>query len=204
MNKSYSKKELTEYCRSMLYGITPINYEFLTNELFPMHPEWEQKKGCGVKDILIIDTKYGNKCFVIHRIDDTKTDISFTKCITNPSKIFQVKCALRSAVRPEIEAFREKVKFGVDRCIFTGDILERHNTHIDHYDYEFNDLANAFIIQEGLDNLYKQIKPSKDNVFEIIFSSLLVIMMFRRFHNENTKLRAISKKANLSSKIRKA
>jgi hypothetical protein len=203
MNNKNTKSYLTQRCKDILHNNDGIidNY-FLLNTVFPMHPEWEQKKGQGVKDISIRLTKYGNKCFMIQRVDGTFTDISYTKCITNPSKIFQVKAALRSAIRPIIEEFKGRVSFGEDKCIFTKEILTHENTHIDHVNLEFNELANIFIEQNGLDYLYKDIAPSKDNMIDIYFSTPILILMFRDFHNKNTHLRAITKKANLSSKIR--
>jgi hypothetical protein len=194
-----TKKEIIERCKKMLNNQDePIDYDFLLSKVFPLHPEWEQKQGVGIKEIKVGKTKYFNNCFVIYRIDGSCTDISYMKSINNPSKKFQIKSALRDAIKHDIQEFRKTIKYGIDRCIFTDEILLPENTHIDHFDLDFNVLANKFIEIHGEDYLFGEINIMKDNVYETTFNNLLLILKFRYFHNANTNLRAISKKANLS------
>lgn len=193
-----NKKQVTEKCRDILYERIPIDYDFLLNDVFPYHPEWDTKRGNGVLLVRIGNTKYGNKCFFIERVDGTSTDISFTKCITNPSKCADIKKACRSAIRNEIVKFRKSIRFGIDKCELTGEILQKDNTHIDHYDMTFDELFVMWIFDKRVEDLHKYINPMKDNEFETYFISEIIKNEFINFHNKNTHLRAVTIKANLS------
>ena len=193
-----TKKEVTKKCQDILYERIPIDYEFLLNDVFPYHPEWDIKRGDGIVSVGIIETKYKNKCFYIERVDGTKTDISFTKCITNPNEFADIKKSCRSAIRNEIIKFRKSIKFGIDRCAITGELLEKHNTHIDHYDMNFNDLFIMWVFDKRPEDLRRFINPTKDNEYDTYFISEVIKNDFINFHNKNTNLRAVTVKSNLS------
>ena len=200
-----TKKDQTEYCRIIL-NKAKLN-ELLTNhsdiqflmDLFENHPEWEQKKGVGVSGIKVIMSPYKNRCFEIQRVDGTKTDISFTVCISKPSILSYIKKACRNAIRSEIVRFRDQnVKFGISVCPFTNEILTKDNCHIDHYNLTFNELVTIFIMRKGTDYLYSEIVASKDNHFDLYFDNEELIREFVFHHDMHTHLRAVSITANLS------
>lgn len=193
-----TKKEATKKCQDILYERIPLDYDFLIKDVFQYHPQWDIKRGDGVTSISIGNTKYNNKCFFIHRVDGTKTDISFTKCITKPDSYYDIKKACRSAIRGEIIKFRNSIKFGIDKCAITGELLERNNTHIDHFNMNFDDLFMMWIFDKRPDDLRKYINPIKDNEFDTYFTSEVIKNDFISFHNKNTNLRAVTIKANLS------
>jgi Protein of unknown function (DUF3223) len=200
-----NKKELLEKCRNILYKYS--NHPTISNiedrnfvlQLFEQHPEWNLKKGVGIKSISVINGSFNTKCFQLNRIDGSSTDISFTKCISNPTKISQVKKACRSAIRPEIIKFRnENVIYGISFCGFTNEILYPDNTHIDHYDITFDEMFLLWSANKSIEQLYKLINKTKDNCFETYFTDKELIADFTKFHNQHCKLRAVSKFANLS------
>ena len=78
----------------------------------------------------------------------------------------------------------------------SGDILNFENVHIDHYDMTFNDMFNIWISNYNEDYLYSKIK--KDNKIGVKFIDSKIVEDFKKFHNENTKLRMVSTFANLS------
>lgn len=195
-----TKKQLTDRCKSILHSgqISQADHDFLL-AVFEMHSDFEQKKGVGIKKFTVKTTQYGNKCFFIIRTDGTETDISFTHAINKPSKIYIIKKACRSAIRNEIAYFKyTTVKFGLDKCPFTGEILTGENTHIDHYDMQFNEMFNIWIKKYDIDFLHSKINETKDNTYTTEFTDNVIIDDFVSFHNSHCKLRAVSKTANLT------
>lgn len=199
-----TKKLKTEKCREILYKYS-VN-ENISNEedikfllsIFENHSEWCTKKGVGIKSISVIKNQF-NKCFQLNRIDGSFTDISFTHCISNWTKVGEVKKACRSAIRKQIVKFRdENVVFGISVCPITGEILTKGNTHIDHYDLTFDEMFNLWYVQYDFDFLFSKVNETKDNCVETHFTDTSIIDDFIIFHNEKSKLRAVSKNANLS------
>lgn len=199
-----NKKQRTEACREILYKyniddivIDEYDKDFMIT-IFEYHSEWDLKKGAGVLSISIMKNTF-NRCFKINRIDGTSTDISFTHCINKPSQISYVKKACRTAIRNEIVLYRNKnVVFGVSKCPFTNEVLEKDNTHIDHYDLTFDQMFNFWIINKDIGKLYLKINDTKDNCVDTYFTDRYLVNDFITFHNSKCKLRAVSKKANLS------
>ena len=197
-----TKKEKTEKCREVLYRnkgkVESIeDIEFLYS-IFECHAQWEQKKGCGVDYFYVGKSEYNNACFFIMRTDGSTTDISFGSAIKEPSKINKVAKACRTAIEPEIKAFRETVIYGFQCCPLSGDILTRGNTHIDHYDLSFKELFDRWLNAWEIDNLHDNyVCETKDNECKTYFTDQRIIDDFVSFHNNNTHLRAVTKEANL-------
>lgn len=198
-----NKKQRTEACREILYKyniddiIDAYDKSFMIN-IFEGHSEWDIKKGVGILSISIMNNTF-NRCFRINRIDGSSTDISFTHCINKPSKLSFVKKACRSAIRNEIVLYRNNnVFFGVSKCPFTNEVLEKENTHIDHYDLTFDQMFNFWIINKDIEKLYLKINKTIDNCVDTYFTDKYLVNDFIDFHNKSCKLRAVSKKANLS------
>lgn len=199
-----NKKQKTEKCREILYKyevnsvITNDNEIQFLLSIFENHSEWDSKQGVGIKNISIIKNQF-NKCFQLNRIDGTFTDISFTHSISNHSKVSEVKKACRTAIRKCIVNYRnENVVFGVSVCPITGEILNIENTHIDHYDLTFDLMFNLWVVQHDFDFLFSKVNETKDNSVVTCFTDNSIIEDFIKFHNEKSKLRAVSKNANLS------
>jgi hypothetical protein len=200
-----NKKQKTEKCREILYKYNVNSFvsdeediEFLLS-IFVGHSEWEQKKGVGIESISIIKNQF-NKCFQINRIDGTCTDISFIHSITNHSKIYEIKKACRTAIAPQVQKFREdNVIYGISTCPITGEVLIKENTHIDHFDLTFNSMFNLWITQYDEKFLYLKINETKDSEITTYFTDNSINNNFIDFHNANSKLRAVSKIANLSN-----
>ena len=200
-----TKKDKIQECRRILYDAVigrPItNYndiEFLLS-IFEGHTEWENKTGKGIDYITVEKTTYNNRCFYIYRIDGSKTDISFNHAITARTDISKIKLACRNAIKREVINYRDKyVIFGLTKCVITNEVLYSNNTHIDHYDMQFNDLFKEWIKDKDVNLLAGKINPTLDNEVETRFTDQDIINDFIDFHNQNTNLRAVSKYANLS------
>jgi hypothetical protein len=199
-----NKRQKTEKCRDILYKYSvdenvsnDEDIQFLLS-IFENHSEWDSKKGVGISSISVIKNQF-NKCFQLNRIDGTFTDISFTHSISNRSKVSEVKNACRTAIRKHIVKFRdENVVYGVSVCPITNEILTKENTHIDHYDLTFDSMFNLWVVQHDFDFLYSKVNKTKDNCVVTCFTDNSIIEDFINFHNHKSKLRAVSKKANLS------
>lgn len=203
--KRMNKKQLNEKCKEILNGLEvgdyvcdPNDLEFLLS-VFEGHQEWEGKQGCGIKGVFVDKTDFGGRCFWLDRFDGTITDISYIKSITPPTKLADINKACRTAIQPIIKEFRNKnVTFGETRCPFTNEILTYSNTHIDHYDLMFYELFKLWIDKYNIDEIYNVVNKSTDGDVNTRFTDYAIEQDFIKFHNANTHLRAVSKKANLS------
>lgn len=208
MNKTTLKKQAKIVLNKYELNQSLTNsedYDFLIS-IFERHPDWTQKEGVGIKDIIIKEEKnYKTRCFYIIRIDNSITDISYIKSIDGkPPKLTDIKSACRYAVRDITIEVSNKVNLGLEKCPITGELLTKENLHIDHYDMTLNELVNKWLEKYNIDDVYNLINHDlKDNETKTYFTSDKIINEFRIFHNANTRLRAVSKKANLSILTRK-
>lgn len=86
------KKDIILYYKNMLnkYAHNNIVNNKDKNDLLKLikyHPNYYIKIGKGIKDFIVKHNRYGSICFNIIRIDNTKDDFSFYKCIRNMSKL---------------------------------------------------------------------------------------------------------------------
>jgi hypothetical protein len=200
-----SKTKLQHQCRSILnkYNVnekvSDENEESFLLDLFQQHPEWSLKQGVGVDSICIGNSDFRTRCFVLLRVDGTRTDISFQKCLSKPSKEQELRQACRMAIRPRIHVFRHAhVVYGVTRCPITGDTLTESNTHIDHYDLTFDAMFRLWMQSQDIEQAYKKLSASADNEYGRRFADPQFAEDFARFHDIHCRLRAVTKEANLS------
>jgi hypothetical protein len=204
--QTMNKKQKLEKCKSILHKY-PINsiiddtsdVLFLLS-IFENHPEWELKQGVGIESISIIKTEYNNRCFQLHRIDGSCTDISYISSINKPSKLQQIKSACRRAISNQIIQFRtENVIYGSSKCPITQEVLTMENTHIDHYDLPFEEMFANWLKRYEIEYLFSKINETADNDIITCFTDEVIIEDFINYQNENSKLRAVSRRANLST-----
>lgn len=213
-----TKSAQLEAVRAILYAYTagsevsdPDHVEHML-QVFTRHPEWAIKRGSGVSRILVDRSGYGGTCFFLMRIDGSVTDISFTQCINGKSsKLADVRAACRSAIRPEITAYRiQSVIYGETVCPISGEVLTKENTHIDHYDQPFQAVFDGWLAkceQEwkiDVEAIFQHLNATSTDMetrlyfTDTIFAQALA-SSFITYHNANTHLRAVSKLANLST-----
>jgi len=201
-----TKKKQTEITKDLLHKaeLTREDKRWLYR-LFENHPEWTKKKGVGIKDIVRRKTMWGNRCFYLIRKDNSETDISYKVCIIGkPTKLAEIKKACRYAVTSEVMKVANAVRYGVDTCPVTGDILTKGNTHIDHYNLTFAELFKKWVKQYDIDMLHSLINRSADGDTTTRFVSAQIEKDFIAFHNANTHLRAVTKEANLNILTKKS
>ena len=105
--------------------------------LIDLHPEREEKIGCGV-DFFFVDKSPGfpTPCFWLRREDGSSVDFSYKHCIDQKGKSADQKfsSACREAVRQMIEIAKsdhERDHDGVFICERTGE-TDRDEIHTDH------------------------------------------------------------------------
>ena len=193
-----NKTEKIKLCKEILKSENTTEYYDFLISIFENHSEWIQKKGCGIKNILVKQTKYNNKCFYLERLDGSLTDISYLHSINKNNKLDNIKKACRSAINPIILEFRNKLDYTNLYCEFTKQKLTKENTHIDHYNLTFNELFRHWLKNKNIKQLILNINKTTDNNLDTFFTNQNIINNFIRYHNANTHLRAVSKEANLS------
>jgi len=68
------------YRHPLLEPIHGADHEFLL-ELLKRHPRKEEKIGVGVKHFTVEKAQGGTQCFYITRVDGSRSDFSFMKCL---------------------------------------------------------------------------------------------------------------------------
>jgi hypothetical protein len=165
---------------------------------FSKHPCWDEKKGVGIKYFFKAKNEW-NFSFHIKRLDDTIVSIGIHFSNKNNKRLYFQK-AFRNEILPQIFEFKNTINYGVDRCFFSGEILLIGNSHIDHYDLDFNDLFNSFVKKHKIDfdKHYDYLIEKKGTIYYIKNENCKAEWF--KYHKENTNLRCILASVNLSRK----
>lgn len=111
-------KECSTECRTRIskYSVGDTlnddDSEFF-KQLFTLHPEHKKKKGVGIKALTYEADGMGNNCLWILRLDGSKEDISWRKCVRPHTQEEIVEIAFKRAVTGNI------AKVGVDEKLAT-------------------------------------------------------------------------------------
>lgn len=200
-----SKKEATVATQRVLYS-RPIgshvfgdDLQFLL-DLLQMHPEFEEKIGCGIKSIEV-EQNGPTRGFWITRLDGSRTDWSFIACLTPPTAEKQALAAFRTAIRGQIQNFKDEffAEREFDLCPITGEKVTRDNCHVDHAPPGlFVDLVDHFVSCSGLKLAEVLVVPTTDGATETRLLDAQLDREWREYHAFNAKLRVVSRTANLS------
>ena len=173
------------------------DFDFMLTLLLS-HENSTEKIGPGVKRMWLQSTRYGNKCFWLERLDGTKTDFSYYKCLTASNDHSDYLKACRKAIEPLVIGVRDSVFGDRDKicCPILGIQITRHESHVDHYPHQFIDLAKEFFISQN-----KKIEVDHgDGRIGVIFKDKDMEKSWVEFHEKHASLRVISEKANLQLK----
>lgn len=179
-----------------------LSGEFLQDclELFQRHPEWEQKRGCGVACIKVIKNPvFGDRCFWIYRTDGSDTDISYLTCVKAKHKTprSQFMAAARFAVVDQVIEFKRQVfngKFLVP-CKITGKLISEDQAEVDHV-FPFARLVDRFITQYHIDvELIEYINKGDGDIITC-FKSDVIEQKWKAFHEKHAKLQITHREAN--------
>ncbi len=207
----YTKSEITDKCRLILSEVSNGAYasdeqcEFLF-DLFRYHDEWEEKSKGGIKGISTQTTAHGTRCFVLVRKDGSKIDISFPHSIKHiPTKktqklanqrLLDYKAAARTAIKAQIQAFRDNALSISVVCPYTGEPLNRGNCAIDHTPPDtFDKLLFQFSLSQKINPKTVEVGSRKGVIPEFVDKE--IESSWQLYHQQNAKLRAISETGNL-------
>lgn len=174
-----TKKELLLRFRQILHSFSigePINdleHIFIEGQL-RMHPNADQKFGCGIDYFFVKENKYNNKAFYIKRIDGSETDFSFYSCIYPTSKLQDIKKACRFAIKSQIDAERT-----------------RPDTHIHHANISFDDLFKTWMADKSIDDI--ELIEHKDGTEHEQFKNPVLEEDWKLFHLKRADLIEVTK-----------
>jgi len=190
------------YCYDMLHGRVPLNPRWLVREVFSNHPNWNVKCGVGVEYVTISNAPdhITTKCFYIHRSDGTYTDIGIKASLIPPNPVQKIAMACRTAVEPTIKEFRKTVKYGKQKCEISKVTLTKANSHIDHYEPQFNQIVLNWITGLTYDEIMKLaehgINKTEDNNSLTYFVKQELAGDFKEYHDSVAVLRCILAEEN--------
>lgn len=175
---------------------------FMIKYFARFHIQWEEKKGCGIKNIRRVrdSTFRKNRYFSIERKDDSSTDISFI--INNIQKKDynrEFRQAMREVVHDQIQAFKMQA-FNDSKiliCPLLNIPIAKETCHIDHYEPTFKELIKNFIKENQLVLTEDLFPKSSDNQKIYTITDKELSMKFYDFHKDKAILRAVSNKGNL-------
>jgi hypothetical protein len=206
-----TKDAITARCRAILSAtpdeepveeaVAPFLFE-----LFQYHDEWPQKAEGGVRGISTQTTPHGTRCFVLVKLAGDQIDISFPHAIRLipssrssallPQALRDFRSAARTAIKAQINEFRDSALQQRRRCPYTGETLNRGNCAVDHTPPEtFDQLLYDFCRSRSLNPLRVAVGSEGGTVAVLEDAELLAA--WQAYHHEYMELRLISKVGNL-------
>ncbi len=197
------KTDATRRCKEALRRTEPTRRvndhdELFLKELIELHPEANQKIGCGIDYFKVERNQYGGRNFWLVREDGTETDFSYISCISAGSAMADFAKACRTAVADDVIAFRDAAFAGKDylTCPVIGERIFVDTAHVDHEHPGFKAIVDAFALT--LECPTREVEETRDGDVVTRFKRPEVADAFRAFHSERAALRVVSKYANLS------
>lgn len=194
-----TKKSLLDRVKKMLHAATlgvemdPPEHAFLM-ELMKRHPEYLKKVGPGVKAFRVTTSEYGNRCFEVIRIDETTTDFSYLKCVTEPTAWTEFAKALRKSIERQIWEAKEKVFLWdeVIVCKHSGEQMTRDQACVEYLPPDtFDWLSEEFSLTEKLDKNNLPLAPSPDGSGKVLADPELEAR-WQAFHERRAKFEVLS------------
>ena len=110
-----------------------------------LHAEAEQKRGCGISHFTV-EQAGKDRCFWLHRMDGTSTDISFRHIFDSPAKREREDRlkALRQAIEPQVACLRKP------------------GFHVHHVKPSFKELVDSWLDARGLTIDQIEVLPTVD------------------------------------------
>lgn len=202
MNRK-TKKELQQHFSKILQGATVgERLEAHHGELIDLlrrHPSADEKIGAGVL-YFYVDTipPYGSRGFACVRVDGTKADFSYRKCLDGePKRKALTTRAFRNEVFEQINSFKHgSLATGLATCAATGKKVDWADADVDHAPpTTFAKLMRDFLVGESLSPEDIDVFTTDGGVTFCVRDELLRDR-WREYHREHAKLRILSKKAH--------
>jgi hypothetical protein len=204
VSKAALRAKLSEVLNAHRVGDTLEGEEAkFVREMLNRHPRAEQKVGCGVRRLYVGEGfKRGARCFWLERLDGSRTDFSFLKCLSAPTAYAVVCKAARQAILGQILAYKEEFFASARRrdeparCALTQEPVAEDYCHVDHV-IPFDALLREFLRVEGLRAPEIEILGTGDGEQVKRFADEVLAQRWRTFHRDRAVLRVTTPKANL-------
>jgi hypothetical protein len=202
--KKALKEHVSNYLKCASLGPIPDIDKSWVHNLLHHHPRYNEKTA-GIDDIqILIEKDLGWNHFSIRKENGANEDISYHKCLDQfrSSPRAHALAAFRYAIVDQTRAFREKIfqQHSIIVCPESGLTLRNdNNTHIDH-DFRqltFKTIVDTFLREAGMILETIQTEPAGPHGRSLRDGKLHGL--FRQYHKDQAKLRAIHYTANLGS-----
>ena len=146
-DKSEAVKDIMKIRDSVKHGqrITGMD-SILLVAATDLHFDAKQKRGVGISHFTVNYSRHGTRCFVLHRLDGTSTDISFAEIFDDHAKIGRAR--IYKGLRDTIDSQVAK--------------LRRPGHHV-HHDPPFEELVKNWLAARGITIDDVEVAPSTDN-----------------------------------------
>lgn len=204
-----TKKELQQYCKGILNS---YDEEFLTgedfeviNDVFKMHPRYEQKVGNFSYEIYVGESEINlaQNQFLIKRSDGEVIDFSYYKAISGYSYETKVKETLRSVIIGQQKSFRNRyIEDNIDfkgyvRCQETNLKVKPPELHVDHYPLQFEEIVEKWFLEKGLTLKTFKVYPPEGKGYDWVFEEPALAEDFYNYHLKLARYRLVLNKVNL-------
>ena len=206
--KDFSTKgDLSNHIRNLLLRysegetLSEPDFNFM-KELLANHHSYATKVGCrGIASMQKIRTEYGNYGFQITRHDNSRTDFSWTACVTPRNNLYDIKKACRESIALDIQNYKSKIyELGLPICPITGKPVPRENAHIHHQDLSFDTIFAQWVHENNIIPSEIQIDGHQDGSSTRYFRDPDIAKNFRDYHNKKATLILLDKTAHLKLK----
>ncbi|WP_166638774.1 DUF3223 domain-containing protein [Paraglaciecola marina] len=178
--------------------ISTTDKEFF-EALFTLHGEYDEKIGCGIKDIEVVLDFHKNKCLSIIRNDNSKVIISWRHCVKPYTKKMVVSYSFRRAVKTTVMEFKSMALSGGATCPVSNNELSFDNSHVSYTYVSFDDLLSNFLATKNLG--YEDIElidpDAADSDQRGVLQNTLLTNSWHEYHKNHAKLTLLSADANL-------
>lgn len=204
-----TKSSLQKHCKDILnkysYDILEGEDFEVINDVFKMHPRYEEKVG-GCDYVIRVTTSEINrsqKQFLIERSDGKVIDFSYYKAISGYSYETKVKETLRSVIIDQQKAFRSRYIYdnkdsrGYVKCQETNLKAKPREMHVDHYPLQFEEIVEKWFLEKGLTLKTFKIYPPEGKSYNWDFEDPALAEDFYNFHLGIAEYRLVLNKVNL-------
>lgn len=170
--------------------------------LIENRPDKDEKIGCGIESIRVIEIRYKTKCFELIRTDGSKEVFSYLNCINGHSKpLTKFSKTCRETIREDLRNvkltyFKKFSSKGEVKCQETGDLCKWEELNVDHRQPNtFSVIVDRFIEVHRIDINTVQYTEIMDGVYH--FTEVELADNFKKYHRDKANLRLVKKGKNL-------
>ena len=201
------KKEALNYFKEILNSYEPT--ETVTEKdfkdligLIEIRPDKDEKIGCGIESIQVIEVRYKTKCFELIRKDGSKEVFSYRNCINGKSKpLVKFSKTCRETINEDLRNvklayFKKFSSKGQVKCQETGELCKWEELNVDHRQPNtFSVIVDRFIEVYRIDINAVEYIEIMDGVHS--FTDKELAENFRKYHKDKANLRLVMKGKNL-------